>query len=778
MTRKKKLFVIAAPILALFIAASVLAFQTVVGGGTKETDSQTTSGLSGTLTFPDQTGTQVNQWEIIVNGTPATVSVTINGVMPGGTLTALGTSTSTSNSVVTATGGPYKSFQVAYTLTGGTSPTLTINRVGTSSSNKLGAVVGAVAAVANKVFGVAWVEATTQAGSDIETQISNACSAISTNGGGIISLTWSGAKLGALGSNPFAGCPNAPGNGNGVMFVFLGAANQEVDISAPWVLPNHSRIYGLGRSMTKIAASAAFKTNFANKRNAALAQTTGLSRAAGGTVTATFTNTNAALGQAIVPLEPVQVGCASATDAAFVGIWNVVSASATQITYNQPQLTTQTNTGGACTIIAGTPLVDFGIGTYGVTSGGQFAIGIQGVQLECDDVSPATGCEGVRNIYSQERTFIRDVSVTNFNFIGIVLDNMQSSGLQNAGLFTDIELYPAPNADTHANNCNPTSTPGPYPLEGIYIYGLGIRGFDNVTFAATSCSLTTPVANTNPLMIAFETSESGPFSARSTHCETANICWEIGAQQASTGGVTLQNLVGPPNDVTRTWAGNSATIHINQNYATTDVVAIALKRNAIQTNSILNDFSGDALSGGGDATVANYSWDRFSSVDTVLTTSQSVPNRMNQVLAQLSRANVHLTAQTASIATATLCSGTATVLGNCSVAGQYHVHWEMVQTGTACGTPAPGQVTFTLTWTATNGVVHTVIWPMVGEGSGATAPVLQAPFFFQATNANGFASGDASISTNGSVIQYATTYTACGAGTGSYNITASVYRLQ
>jgi hypothetical protein len=220
--------------------------------------------------------------------------------MPGGTCSALATSTSTANAVLLATGGPYFKYQIAWTLTGGASPTLTFNRIAITSKNVLGSVVGAIAAVTNKVFGVAWVEATTQAGADIETQINNACLALAGNGGGIISITNSGALVGALGSNPFANCPTGGGIGNGTTILMLGAANQEIDISAPWVLPNHARLYGLGRSMQLIKASAAFKTNFANKRKATLAQTTGLSRAANGTVTATFTNTNAAVGQALV----------------------------------------------------------------------------------------------------------------------------------------------------------------------------------------------------------------------------------------------------------------------------------------------------------------------------------------------------------------------------------------------------------------------------------------------------------------------------------------------
>ena len=122
-------------VLGLAVLASDAQGQVANNQCTKEQDKQTTSGLTGTLTFTDSCGTQTGQWEMIVNGAPATVSVTINGVMPGGTASALTTSTSTSSTVLQTAGGPYSTYSIAYTLTGGTSPTLTFNRLATTAKS-------------------------------------------------------------------------------------------------------------------------------------------------------------------------------------------------------------------------------------------------------------------------------------------------------------------------------------------------------------------------------------------------------------------------------------------------------------------------------------------------------------------------------------------------------------------------------------------------------------------------------------------------------------------
>jgi hypothetical protein len=51
-------------------------------------------------------------------------------------------------------------------------------------------------------------------------------------------------------------------------------------------------------------------------------------------------------------------------------------------------------------------------------------------------------------------------------------------------------------------------------------------------------------------------------------------------------------------------------------------------------------------------------------------------------------------------------------------------------------------------------------------------------FHFQSTNAGAWATGDFNVATNGTIIQYATGYTACGVGTGTYNLDAIITKLQ
>lgn len=134
---------------------------------------------------------------------------------------------------------------------------------------------------------------------------------------------------------------------------------------------------------------------------------------------------------------------------------------------------------------------------------------------------------------------------------------------------------------------------------------------------------------------------------------------------------------------------------------------------------------------------------------------------------------IHQTAKTAAITTATLCAASP---GACNVAGQYHIHWDFIETGTACGTPATGGVTFLLTWTDSNATTHSAF--SLGMDDASAINAVSQTFHFQTTLAAAWASGDFNISTNGSVIQYATGYTACGVGTGTYQLDAVVTRLQ
>jgi hypothetical protein len=134
---------------------------------------------------------------------------------------------------------------------------------------------------------------------------------------------------------------------------------------------------------------------------------------------------------------------------------------------------------------------------------------------------------------------------------------------------------------------------------------------------------------------------------------------------------------------------------------------------------------------------------------------------------------IHVTAQTATKTIYTLCAAAA---GACNVAGEYRIVWYFNQGGTACGTPTPGQVTFALTWTDNAGAHSAIALPMNDNSSIA---VFTAAFKFASTNVTGFASGEFNIwSTGAQPIQVTNTYTACGVGTGTWELTATAERLQ
>lgn len=135
--------------------------------------------------------------------------------------------------------------------------------------------------------------------------------------------------------------------------------------------------------------------------------------------------------------------------------------------------------------------------------------------------------------------------------------------------------------------------------------------------------------------------------------------------------------------------------------------------------------------------------------------------------------SIHQTGQTASISTATLCAASA---GACNVAGQYNVKFNFTETGTACSAVSAGSVIFTLTWTDTNGTVHSAANIGVNWDQKTLGP--SGSFKFNTTLGTAGASGDFNISTNGSIIQYATTYAACTTGTGTYQLDAAVTRIQ
>lgn len=134
---------------------------------------------------------------------------------------------------------------------------------------------------------------------------------------------------------------------------------------------------------------------------------------------------------------------------------------------------------------------------------------------------------------------------------------------------------------------------------------------------------------------------------------------------------------------------------------------------------------------------------------------------------------VNQTGQTGAISTATLCAASA---GACNVAGQYRVDVSFTQGGTACAVVTAGSVAFSVTYTDANGTTHSAA--TVPIDNQATPTALSGAFTFTTSNATGAGSGTMNIWTNGTVIQYATAYTACTSGTGTYNVNATVTRLQ
>lgn len=120
--------------------------QIVNGKGTREDDSRITAISGADLTFQDALGTQSNSWEILIAGAPATMSIVVQGCMRGNTCTTLTTNTSTTSSTIT-TSGLYNYYKFTPTWSGGTNPTVTVNRTGTAAKN-FGPGGGTVAGIA------------------------------------------------------------------------------------------------------------------------------------------------------------------------------------------------------------------------------------------------------------------------------------------------------------------------------------------------------------------------------------------------------------------------------------------------------------------------------------------------------------------------------------------------------------------------------------------------------------------------------------------------------
>lgn len=120
------------------LAAAFLLLQTSAlfgqGAYVKAVDAKTIS-VSGTVFTHVNTIAELNvNAEYVITGSPTITSIILQGCMRGGTCTTLNTYTSSSNTTVSAS-GLFDTYTVTPIWTGGSSPTVTINWLGTSNSS-------------------------------------------------------------------------------------------------------------------------------------------------------------------------------------------------------------------------------------------------------------------------------------------------------------------------------------------------------------------------------------------------------------------------------------------------------------------------------------------------------------------------------------------------------------------------------------------------------------------------------------------------------------------
>lgn len=136
---------------------------------------------------------------------------------------------------------------------------------------------------------------------------------------------------------------------------------------------------------------------------------------------------------------------------------------------------------------------------------------------------------------------------------------------------------------------------------------------------------------------------------------------------------------------------------------------------------------------------------------------------------------IRSTGLVASVSTATLCAASA---GACNTSGLYQVHLSMYQSGSACAANTTNGVLFALTWTDGNGTAHSAQTMPIETNASLTGFATSGIMAWGATTLGAWASGDLIIDTNGSIIQYATTYQNCTSGTATYALSVAVTRLE
>jgi len=152
---------------------------------------------------------------------------------------------------------------------------------------------------------------------------------------------------------------------------------------------------------------------------------------------------------------------------------------------------------------------------------------------------------------------------------------------------------------------------------------------------------------------------------------------------------------------------------------------------------------------------------------------QSNGSALKGMMVRAQPGSIRSTGLVASVSTATLCAASA---GACNTAGTYHVHLALYQSGAACSANTTNGVSVQLTWTDANSTAHTA--QTIPLETNASLVALSGTMAWGATTVNAYGSGDFNVDTNGSIIQYATTFAQCTTGTATYALSAVVTRLQ
>lgn len=237
---------------------------------------------------------------------------------------------------------------------------------------------------------------------------------------------------------------------------------------------------------------------------------------------------------------------------------------------------------------------------------------------------------------------------------------------------------------------------------------------------------------------------------------------------AAGGGTANAQTVNFPNNNINLWGGTGYGGNVVSWLPTAaNTGATTLQLNGSTPAENLVKYAGQTLAAGDllPTVVATAIWD---GTNFELQNPQSVSDTL---------ASIHQTGKTASITTATLCAASA---GACNVAGQYEINISMIGTGTACSSPGTTKGVYpTISWTDTNGTARSIA-PLLQSNNASPSALayVQTGITFTTSLASEQANGTFVISTNGSVIQYSTTYTACTTGTGTYQLDMAVNRLQ